>query len=88
VDFNTITITVITRYSTNEISSHKMPIIILQPNFSCTSEYKDVCHRPELVGGSYETEQKVGALHAPIRTVATSPRVTCLQHHNLQHSMS
>ena len=65
-----------------------MSITIVQPAFSSTSEYKDICHRPELIGGSYEEEQRVGGLHAPIRTVATSPRVTCLQHHNLQHSMS
>lgn len=44
--------------------------------------------QPELVGGSYEEEQKVGGLHARIGTVATSPRVACLQHHNLQYSMS
>jgi hypothetical protein len=88
VDFNTITKTVITRYSTNEISNHKMSIIIVQPAFSCTFEYKDVRHQPQLVGGSYEEEQKVDGLYARIGTVATSPRVTYLQHHNLQHSMS
>jgi hypothetical protein len=55
---------------------------------SYTYEYKDECRQPELVGGSYEEEQKVGGLYARIGTVATSPHVTCLQHHNLQHSMS